>query len=412
MPQRRGAGRRRCRRAATASPTSSRWRASPTCCCNPARRIDYDGQRRTYPDIKLVYWGGGNPFHHHQDLHRLREAFARPDTVVVHDRTGRPWRATPTSSCPATMTLERDDIGGVAERPLLVAMHRAVAAVSAKPATTTRSSPSSAERLGVGGGVHRGPNARQWLRHLYEQTRAALAAHGARAPDFDDFWAGGELEMPSRPTTAGFCRALPRRSRGAAAADAEREDRDLLGDDRRASATPTAPATRPGWSRRMARRAGAAVPAAAGRQPAATRLHSQLDVGAHRRRARSRAASRCGCNPPTPQRAASPTATSSASSTTAAAAWPGVRSPRTCGPASSSCRPAPGSIRCSTRNHPKAEKPLCVHGNPNVLTRDVGTSRLAQGSTGQIARIQIERFDGPLPPVRAFDPPSGASGGA
>jgi biotin/methionine sulfoxide reductase len=56
---------------------------------------------------------------------------------------------------------------------------------------------------------------------------------------------------------------------------------------------------------------------------------------------------------------------------------------------------------------PAADKPLCVHGNPNVLTRDIGTSRLAQGSTGQLTRIEIERFEGPLPPIRAFDPPAG-----
>jgi len=46
-----------------------------------------------------------------------------------------------------------------------------------------------------------------------------------------------------------------------------------------------------------------------------------------------------------------------------------------------------------------------VHGNPNVLTRDVGTSRLAQGCTGQLTVVEIERFDGPLPPMKAFDPP-------
>ena len=31
---------------------------------------------------------------------------------------------------------------------------------------------------------------------------------------------------------------------------------------------------------------------------------------------------------------------------------------------------------------PHEDKPLCVHGNPNVLTRDIGTSALAQGCTG------------------------------
>src|SRR5262249_11568290 len=41
---------------------------------------------------------------------------------------------------------------------------------------------------------------------------------------------------------------------------------------------------------------------------------------------------------------------------------------------------------------PREEKPLCVHGNPNVLTRDVGTSRLAQGCTGQLTTVEVERF--------------------
>ena len=33
--------------------------------------IDYNGSRVRFPDVRLVYWCGGNPFHHHQDLHRL-----------------------------------------------------------------------------------------------------------------------------------------------------------------------------------------------------------------------------------------------------------------------------------------------------------------------------------------------------
>jgi len=49
------------------------------------------GSGLTYPDIRLVYWVGGNPFHHHQDLARLREAFTRPETVVVHEPF---WTAT------------------------------------------------------------------------------------------------------------------------------------------------------------------------------------------------------------------------------------------------------------------------------------------------------------------------------
>lgn len=50
------------------------------------------------------------------------------------------------------------------------------------------------------------------------------------------------------------------------------------------------------------------------------------------------------------------------------------------------------------------ENAMCVHGNPNVRTRDIGTSALAQGCTGQLTTVKVERFGGPLPEMRAFDP--------
>src|ERR1700755_1012340 len=48
---------------------------------------------------------------------------------------------------------------------------------------------------------------------------------------------------------------------------------------------------------------------------------------------------------------------------------------------------------------------MCVHGNPNVLTDDVGTSSLARGCTGAHDLVEVEKFPGPLPPVRAHQPP-------
>src|SRR5215472_12336165 len=55
------------------------------CLLAPGSGYDYNGKRSTYPDIRLVYWAGGNPFHHHQDLNRLRRAWQRPETVIVHE---------------------------------------------------------------------------------------------------------------------------------------------------------------------------------------------------------------------------------------------------------------------------------------------------------------------------------------
>jgi biotin/methionine sulfoxide reductase len=51
------------------------------------------------------------------------------------------------------------------------------------------------------------------------------------------------------------------------------------------------------------------------------------------------------------------------------------------------------------------ENGMCRHGNPNALTRDVGTSKLGQGPTAHSCLVEVERFDGTPPAVRAFDPP-------
>ena len=84
---------------------------------------------------------------------------------------------------PATVTLEREDIGAAAGDPLLVAMHRAVA-----PYGEARDDydifAGLAERLGFAEQFTEGRSARQWLRYLYEATRRTLAARGVDAPGF------------------------------------------------------------------------------------------------------------------------------------------------------------------------------------------------------------------------------------
>ncbi|MDB5627143.1 MAG: biotin transporter BioY, partial [Tardiphaga sp.] len=133
---------------------------------NPGAGFDYNGDKLTYPDIKLVYWAGGNPFHHHQDINRLRQAFARIDTLVVHEIA---WTATARHAdivLPCTMTLERDDIGGTPYDPLMIAMHRL-----AKPFGDARDDydifAELSRRMGCEQVFTEGRDTTQWLRHLY-----------------------------------------------------------------------------------------------------------------------------------------------------------------------------------------------------------------------------------------------------
>jgi biotin/methionine sulfoxide reductase len=80
----------------------------------------------------------------------------------------------------------------------------------------------------------------------------------------------------------------------------------------------------------------------------------------------------------------------------------------------------PGVVQISTGAwydpaEPGEGRGLCKHGNPNVLTLDKGTSRLAQGPVAHSALVEIELFRGEVPEITAFSaPPStppAASGG-
>src|SRR6202012_2014310 len=153
---------------------------------NPGAAYDFNGRRLTYPDVRLVYWAGGNPFHHHQDLNRLRRAFARLDTLVVHEIG---WTATARHAdvvLPCTMTLERSDIGASSNDPLIVPMRPV-----AKPFGEARDDyaifSALAERLGRGEGFTEGRHPQQGLEFLYEPIRAPLAAQGLLAPSFDEW---------------------------------------------------------------------------------------------------------------------------------------------------------------------------------------------------------------------------------
>jgi biotin/methionine sulfoxide reductase len=48
---------------------------------------------------------------------------------------------------------------------------------------------------------------------------------------------------------------------------------------------------------------------------------------------------------------------------------------------------------------------LCAHGNANILTHDRGTSKLSQGPSTGTNMVEIELWQGALPPLRAFAPP-------
>src|SRR3546814_802221 len=93
---------------------------------HPGEPFQFDGQDLTYPDIRLVYWAGGNPFHHQQDLHKLVEAFRRPETIIVNEIWWTAMARHADIVFPSTTALERNDISITHWEPLSVAMKQAI----------------------------------------------------------------------------------------------------------------------------------------------------------------------------------------------------------------------------------------------------------------------------------------------
>ena len=66
----------------------------------------------------------------------------------------------------------------------------------------------------------------------------------------------------------------------------------------------------------------------------------------------------------------------------------------------------PGVVQMSTGAwYDPDENGMCKHGNPNVLTRDKGTSKLGQGPSAHSCLIEVELFKDAPPPVTAHEPP-------
>lgn len=122
--------------------------------------------------------GAGNPYHHHQDLNRLAEAWTRPETIIVQDPMFTATAQRADIVLPATTSIERDDLAGNKRSDFILAMWKAI-----EPLGESRSESDIfnviAGQLGVAGRFNEGRDKMGWLRHLYEASRSDASAHEA-----------------------------------------------------------------------------------------------------------------------------------------------------------------------------------------------------------------------------------------
>ena len=165
---------------------------------NGGGSIDYDGRTIGLPDIRLVYWCGGNPFHHHQDINRLLAAWQIPETIITHEPWWNPSARHADIVLPCTTTLERNDLGCASGDNYMFAMHQVIPAVgSARNDFDILGA--LADRLGFAEAFTENRSETDWLRYLYNQFRQRAAERGFEAPEFARFWDQGHIEYALAP---------------------------------------------------------------------------------------------------------------------------------------------------------------------------------------------------------------------
>jgi biotin/methionine sulfoxide reductase len=367
---------------------------------HPGERYDFNGASRSYPDIRLVYWAGGNPFHHHQDINRLIDAWRRPQTVVVHEPW---WTATARHAdivLPATTTLERNDIGAASRELHVIAMQQAV-----PPAGAARNDhdifADLARQLDVEQAFTEGLDEMGWLTRIYENFRDRAQARRVELPTFAQFWQRGHVELATPPghVLLGDFRADPDRHRlHTPSGRIELFSATIAG-----FGYPDCPG-HPAWlepAEWLGAPQAASFPLHLISNQPQTRLHGQLDMG------RVSLASKVAGREPVKMNTADATARGIRDGDVVI-----IRNAR--GRCLAGARVDDtirrGVIQIATGAWYDPAQPgrtgtLDKHGNPNVLTADHGTSRLGQGPSAQSALVEVELLRTDPPPVTAFDPP-------
>ena len=369
---------------------------------HPGAAYEFNGETRTYPDIRLVYWSGGNPFHHHQDLNRLVRAWRRPDTVIVNEPW---WTATAKFSdivLPSTTTLERKDIGATSRDRFIIAMDQTI-----QPVGDSRDDfeifRALAQRAGAVEAFTEGREPEEWLRHLYDRARQGAARNDITLPSFEDFWETGHAEMPAPDKPLVMFEEF--RSDPDAHPLPTPSGRIEIFSETVASFGYDDCPGHPVWREPLEWLGGAIArryPLHMISNQPSTRLHGQMDNGRVSREDKIAGREPIWLHPDDGAQRGLSDGDIVRVFNDRGALLAGVRF-------SEDVRQ--GVVQLATGawydpENPAEAKSLDKHGNPNVLTIDKGTSQLGQGPIAHSALVEIDKFEDNLPTVTAHKPPT------
>ncbi|ALX47534.1 molybdopterin-dependent oxidoreductase [Lentibacillus amyloliquefaciens] len=366
---------------------------------NPGSPYSYNGENRTYPDIQLIYWAGGNPFHHHQDLNQLRRAWRKPKTVIVHDST---WTATARHAdivFPANTFLERNDVI-CSKDDYHITPSKKVLENYGQSRTDYEIFCGLAERLGVLEAFSEGRDETAWLKNIYKVSRNNAKQAGAELIPFDEFWETGEplyAEPKMKPRRNNF---MSRFLNDPKAHPLSTPSGKIEIFSSRIASFKYADCTgHPRWFDKNewlgAPRASSFPLHMISHQPR-NKLHSQLDFGAFSHKDKTAGRETVTINPADACKRGITDGMLVRVFNDRGACLTGAR-------LSDDIMQGVVSLPTGAWYCPddtEGPNSLEYHGNPNVLTADKGTSSLAQGPTAHSCLVEIEPFHGSAPEVQ------------
>lgn len=368
----------------------------------PGGAFTYNGHNLLYPKIDLVYWVGGNPFHHHQDINRLRKAWANPKHVIVHEIA---WTTTARFAdivLPCTAALEREDFAGGSLDNWLTPMQKVL-----EPYGESRSDydifTGIAEKLGLREEFTQGRSSDDWLHLLYDTTRTNASEVGIELPDFETFRDGPPIDLrplfTDRELTIERFRAHPHAHPLATPSGKIELFSQKIADFGYADCV-----GHPAWFEKkewLGNPLSKQYPFHLLSNQPYTRLHSQLDNGIVSQNSKVKEREPLRINPQDALAKGIKDGDLVRVFNSRGAFLAGAI-------LSDALRPNVLQIATGAwYDFLDVEDPLSleVHGNPNAVTNDIGTSSLAQGPSANSCLVDIEIYDKPRPPLNIFTPP-------
>ncbi len=368
---------------------------------NPGQAFDYNGGSYTYQEIKMIYWAGGNPFHHQQNLNRLIKGWRIPQCTVIHDTF---WTAAARYSdivLPVSSMLERNDVLSSPRDSHAVYMDK-ILPKWGESRTDFEIFSGIAKQFGVEDKFTEQRSANDWIELMYEQTKERTEQEGTNMPNFEQFVQDGwfRVKNPSKPgILLEPFRHNPdkfplRTPSGKIEIFSETID-SFEYDDCPGHATWIPPSE---WLGSEGRAADSMH--LISNQPS-SRLHSQLDHGAFSQANKINGRETLRINPEdAAKRDIENCDTVRVFNQRGALLATAILD--------DSMRNDVVQIATGAWFDPEdsqAEIALCKNGNPNTVTHDRGTSKLAQGPAAMSCLVMVEKYQGETPAVTAYVPP-------